>query len=129
MVSSAALKYWPRANNRTHRELIVIDGQIGFIGGAGVADHGGMASRSKLPGATPCSRSSETRSAFYKARSLRTGWNPPEKSLPAKNISSLRKILTALFPWSWTAALRRRVNPRTHPLPDVGSTPAPPKRA
>jgi cardiolipin synthase A/B len=30
---------WPRANNRTHRELIVIDGQIGFIGGAGVADH------------------------------------------------------------------------------------------
>lgn len=30
---------WPRANNRTHRELIVIDGKVGFIGGAGVADH------------------------------------------------------------------------------------------
>lgn len=30
---------WPRANNRTHRELIVIDGKIGFVGGAGVADH------------------------------------------------------------------------------------------
>lgn len=30
---------WPRANNRTHRELIVIDGKIGFLGGAGVADH------------------------------------------------------------------------------------------
>jgi cardiolipin synthase len=29
---------WPRANNRTHRELIVIDGQVAFIGGAGVAD-------------------------------------------------------------------------------------------
>lgn len=29
----------PRLNNRTHRELIVIDGRIGFIGGAGVADH------------------------------------------------------------------------------------------
>lgn len=29
----------PRLNNRTHREIIVIDGQIGFIGGAGVADH------------------------------------------------------------------------------------------
>jgi len=29
----------PRINNRTHRELIIIDGQIGFIGGAGVADH------------------------------------------------------------------------------------------
>ncbi|HEV7521714.1 MAG TPA: phospholipase D-like domain-containing protein [Candidatus Angelobacter sp.] len=30
---------WPRANNRTHRELIVIDGKVGFLGGAGVADH------------------------------------------------------------------------------------------
>lgn len=29
----------PRINNRTHRELIIIDGCIGFIGGAGVADH------------------------------------------------------------------------------------------
>jgi len=30
---------WPRLNNRTHRELFVIDGTVGFIGGAGVADH------------------------------------------------------------------------------------------
>jgi cardiolipin synthase A/B len=29
---------WPRANNRTHRELVVADGKIGFIGGAGFAD-------------------------------------------------------------------------------------------
>ena len=28
-----------RLNNRTHRELIVIDGRVGFIGGAGFADH------------------------------------------------------------------------------------------
>jgi cardiolipin synthase len=28
-----------RFNNRTHRELILIDGRIGFIGGAGIADH------------------------------------------------------------------------------------------
>lgn len=28
-----------RFNNRTHRELITIDGRIGFIGGAGFADH------------------------------------------------------------------------------------------
>jgi cardiolipin synthase len=27
-----------RLNNRTHRELLVIDGTIGFVGGAGVAD-------------------------------------------------------------------------------------------
>src|SRR5207237_4309128 len=30
---------WPRYNNRTHRELIVIDGRTGFIGEAGFADH------------------------------------------------------------------------------------------
>jgi len=28
----------PRFNNRTHRELLVIDGRVGFVGGAGVAD-------------------------------------------------------------------------------------------
>lgn len=26
-------------NNRTHRELLIIDGELGFIGGAGIADH------------------------------------------------------------------------------------------
>lgn len=26
-------------NNRTHRELLIVDGEIGFIGGAGIADH------------------------------------------------------------------------------------------
>ena len=29
----------PRINNRTHRELVVVDGKVGFIGGAGFADH------------------------------------------------------------------------------------------
>ncbi|HSE98973.1 MAG TPA: cardiolipin synthase [Blastocatellia bacterium] len=29
----------PRINNRTHRELLIIDGEVGFIGGAGFADH------------------------------------------------------------------------------------------
>ena len=29
----------PRINNRTHRELFIVDGRVGFIGGAGVADH------------------------------------------------------------------------------------------
>lgn len=29
----------PRINNRTHREIIVIDGRVGFVGGAGFADH------------------------------------------------------------------------------------------
>lgn len=30
---------WDRVNNRTHREIIIIDGRKGFLGGAGVADH------------------------------------------------------------------------------------------
>ena len=29
---------WPRVNNRTHRELTVVDGAVGFAGGAGFAD-------------------------------------------------------------------------------------------
>ncbi len=28
-----------RFNNRTHRELLIVDGRIGFIGGAGIADY------------------------------------------------------------------------------------------
>jgi cardiolipin synthase len=30
---------WDRYNNRTHREIIVVDSEIGFVGGAGFADH------------------------------------------------------------------------------------------
>lgn len=30
---------WDKVNNRTHRELIIIDGASAFIGGSGVADH------------------------------------------------------------------------------------------
>jgi cardiolipin synthase len=30
---------WHRMNNRTHRELIIIDGVTGFAGGSGFADH------------------------------------------------------------------------------------------
>lgn len=28
-----------RFNNRTHRELIIVDGRVGFVGGSGFADH------------------------------------------------------------------------------------------
>ena len=28
-----------RFNNRTHRELVIVDGEIGFVGGAGIADY------------------------------------------------------------------------------------------
>ena len=30
---------WDRFNNRTHRELLIVDGEIAFVGGAGFADH------------------------------------------------------------------------------------------
>lgn len=35
------IRWWtlPRINNRTHRELLVVDGKVGFIGGAGFADY------------------------------------------------------------------------------------------
>ncbi len=36
--NSARWNHITRYNNRTHRELLVVDGRIGFIGGAGVAD-------------------------------------------------------------------------------------------
>lgn len=29
---------WPRINNRTHRELVIVDGTVAFVGGAGFAD-------------------------------------------------------------------------------------------
>ena len=36
-------------NNRTHRELIVIDGTHGFIGGAGIAAHWDIGDKGKPP--------------------------------------------------------------------------------
>jgi cardiolipin synthase A/B len=30
---------WPKINNRTHRKLLIVDGETGFMGGAGIADH------------------------------------------------------------------------------------------
>ena len=38
-----------RFNNRTHREIIVVDGTIGFIGGAGIASHWLEPKRSERP--------------------------------------------------------------------------------
>lgn len=32
------IKYIPQFNNRTHRELLIIDGAVAFIGGPGIAD-------------------------------------------------------------------------------------------
>lgn len=36
---SLRLDLIPQINNRTHRELLVVDGEVAFIGGAGIEDH------------------------------------------------------------------------------------------
>jgi cardiolipin synthase len=33
------MRHLPGLNNRTHRKILVVDGRLGFLGGAGVADH------------------------------------------------------------------------------------------
>lgn len=40
---------WDRLNNRTHRELLIVDGKVGFTGGAGVADLWNEPTDSKPP--------------------------------------------------------------------------------
>ncbi len=37
-----------RSNNRTHREILIVDGQTAFIGGAGIADHWVYSKKDKL---------------------------------------------------------------------------------
>jgi cardiolipin synthase len=38
-----------RLNNRTHRELLIVDGRVAFIGGAGVGDQWSKGEHGKLP--------------------------------------------------------------------------------
>jgi cardiolipin synthase len=38
-----------RLNNRTHRELLIVDGRIAFVGGAGIADWWAVAGRHQQP--------------------------------------------------------------------------------
>jgi cardiolipin synthase len=38
-----------RINNRTHRELLVVDGRVGFVGGAGIADWWAIADGTTRP--------------------------------------------------------------------------------
>ena len=55
---TSALRWYSlaRLNNRTHRELLVVDGRVAFVGGAGVADwwfkpHSGQADVARHDGA------------------------------------------------------------------------------
>ena len=38
-----------RLNNRTHRELLIVDGRVAFVGGAGIADWWGFPGKYKRP--------------------------------------------------------------------------------
>jgi cardiolipin synthase A/B len=44
----AGLRFLPRLNNRTHREIIVVDGKVAFVGGSGIADHWLYSKRDKM---------------------------------------------------------------------------------
>jgi cardiolipin synthase A/B len=63
----------PRYNHRTHRELMIIDGRIGFIGGAGIADH------------------------WYKSRGKRKRWRDTMFRVQGAAVSSLQ----AMFAENW----------------------------
>ena len=63
-------------------------GKVGFIGGAGVADHWWHGIKKQAPWRDTMFKVIGDAVAFCKARFLRTGWNHPEKSLPAKNFAA-----------------------------------------
>jgi cardiolipin synthase len=77
----------PRINNRTHRELIVVDGRVGFIGGAGFGDHWLL--RHGRGRRNPPSR--------------RTGWRRRGKCWPTSTISNGAKRAGRRRPWWWPA--------------------------
>ena len=62
-----------RFNNRTHREMLIIDGTTGFIGGAGVADH------------------------WNKARGKNARWRDTMVRVRGKSVASLQ----AMFAENW----------------------------
>ena len=71
-----------RLNNRTHRDLVIVDGKVGFLGGAGVSDRlaAGPARRA-LVGATPWCGWTATPCPACRRRSPRTGWRPTDEIL------------------------------------------------
>ena len=110
----------PRFNNRTHRELLVVDGAVGFIGGAGVADH------------------------WYKSRRETGAWRDTMFRVEGQAVAGLQSLFAenwlessgelladrTLLPrnarrraarprWSSTARPHGPVDPGAHALPDA----------
>jgi cardiolipin synthase len=99
----------PRINNRTHRELIVVDGRVGFIGGAGFGDHWmydhGRTARSGA-GATPCSASKGRRAR--PAGAFAENWlETSGEVLRTWSTSAGARRRGTARPWSWPARLDR----------------------
>lgn len=65
-----------RYNNRTHRELLVVDGAVGFLGGAGIADH------------------------WYKSRRRHARWRDTMVRVEGRAVSNLQ----AIFSENWLEA-------------------------
>ena len=78
---------WTHMDNRTHRKIVVADGKIGFIGGAGVADHWMKAGHGAPRGVTPCSGSKEAQSRDSCPFSPRIGLSVPARCCPARSSS------------------------------------------
>ena len=65
-----------RFNNRTHRELLIVDGKVGFLGGAGIADH------------------------WYKSRRKRARWRDTMFRVQGHAVGSLQSV----FAENWVEA-------------------------
>ena len=70
-----------RFNNRTHRELLVVDGRVAFAGGAGIADWWAFPERTAARRGATRWRSSRGRlSRPCRAWPPRTGWSAAARS-------------------------------------------------
>jgi cardiolipin synthase len=82
----------PRINNRTHRELLLVDGTVGFVGGAGIADH------------------------WYKSRPRHKQWRDTMCRVEGKAVSGLQ----SLFAENWLESSGELLaHPRYYPYTPV----------
>jgi cardiolipin synthase len=71
---------WFRSNNRTHREMIVVDGSTAFVGGAGFADWWRFPKGGHPRWRDTMFRVQGNAALHVQGPLLRIGWKLPEKS-------------------------------------------------
>ena len=69
-----------RFNNRTHRELLVVDGRVAFAGGAGIADWWAHPKGKRPPWRDTMASSRARSSRPFRASRRRTGWSAAARS-------------------------------------------------